>query len=38
LHALNQAILVASKAAPVLLRDIQEIRIQRFINYFRNVL
>jgi len=36
--ALGQEILVASEAAPVLLRDIQEIRIQQFVNYFPNVL
>jgi len=36
--ALVQAILMASEAAPGLLHDIQEIRIQQFINYFPNVL
>jgi hypothetical protein len=36
--ALGQAILVASEAAPVLLHDVQEIRIQQFVNYFPNVL
>jgi len=35
---LGQAILVASEAAPFLLHDIREIRIQQFINYFPNVL
>jgi hypothetical protein len=36
--ALGQVILVASEAEPFLLRDIQEIGIQQFINYFSNVL
>jgi hypothetical protein len=36
--ALGQAIMVASEAAPVVLHDVQEIRIQQFINYYPNVL